>query len=106
MSTSTEVTAGAAAEQRPAGHKRQLSEGARAERRLGWLLCAPAVIIMVAVAAYPIIYSVWLSLQRYDLRFPDQAKFIGLANYGAVLSSPYWWQALRNTVIITVVSVA
>ena len=37
---------------------RPLSEGARAERRLGWLLCAPAVVIMVAVAAYPIIYSV------------------------------------------------
>jgi multiple sugar transport system permease protein len=49
---------------------------------------------------------VWLSLQRYDLRFPDQAKFIGLENYGAVLSSPYWWAALRNTVIITVISVA
>ncbi|WP_423278684.1 carbohydrate ABC transporter permease, partial [Escherichia coli] len=90
----------------PARHKTKLSEGARAERRLGWLLCAPAVIIMVAVAAYPIVYSVWLSLQRYDLRFPDQAEFIGLENYGAVLSSPYWWQALRNTVIITVVSVA
>jgi len=89
----------------PARPKAKLSEGARAERRLGWLLCAPAVVIMVAVAAYPIIYSVWLSLQRYDLRFPDQAKFIGLENYGAVLSSPYWWAALRNTVIITIISV-
>jgi len=89
----------------PARPRAKLSEGARADRRLGWLLCAPAVIIMVAVAAYPIIYSVWLSLQRYDLRFPDQAKFIGLENYGAVLSSPYWWAALRNTVIITIISV-
>jgi multiple sugar transport system permease protein len=67
MSTSTEVTAGAAAEQRPAGHKRQLSEGARAERRLGWLLCAPAVIVMIAVTAYPVGYAVWLSLERYNL---------------------------------------
>jgi multiple sugar transport system permease protein len=90
----------------PARRKAKLSEGARAERRLGWLLCAPAVIVMVAVAAYPIVYSVWLSLQRYDLRFPEQAKFIGLENYGAVLSSPYWWAALRNTVIITIISVA
>jgi multiple sugar transport system permease protein len=90
----------------PARPRTKLSEGARAERRLGWLLCAPAVIIMLAVAAYPIIYSVWLSLQRYDLRFPDQAEFIGLENYGAVLSSPFWWSALRNTVIITVISVA
>ena len=36
---------------------------------------------MVAVTAYPILYSVWLSLQRYDLKFPDEREFIGLANY-------------------------
>jgi multiple sugar transport system permease protein len=106
MSTSTEVAAGAAAEQRPAGHKRQLSEGARAERRLGWLLCAPAVIVMIAVTAYPVGYAVWLSLQRYNLELPNAVKFVGLSNYGAVLSSPYWWQALWVTVLITVVSVA
>jgi len=90
----------------PAKGRKPLSEGARAERRLGWLLCAPAVIIMVAVTLYPIGYSIYLSLQRYDLRFPDQAKFIGLDNYVAVLTSPYWWIAFWNTVIITVVSVA
>jgi multiple sugar transport system permease protein len=87
-------------------HRKRLSEGARAERRLGWMLCAPAVVVMIAVAAFPILYAVWLSLQRYDLRFPQQAHFIGLANYGAVLSSPYWWHALVVTLIITIVSVA
>src|SRR5262249_33013392 len=85
---------------------RRLAEGARAERRLGGLLCAPAVVVMLAVAAFPIIYAIWLSLQRYDLRFPQQAKFIGFSNYGAVLSSPYWWHALWVTLIITIVSVA
>ena len=83
-----------------------LTPAARAERRLGWALCAPAVVVMLAVAAYPVAYSVYLSLERYDLRFPDQAKFIGLGNYTAVLSSPYWWNALVNTVVITVASVA
>ncbi|MGZ4705155.1 MAG: carbohydrate ABC transporter permease [Acidimicrobiales bacterium] len=107
MTTTAAPTAAVVTEAAPTkARKRQLSEGARAERRLGWMLCAPAVIIMVAVAAYPIIYSVYLSVQRYDLRFPDQAKFIGFDNYTAVLSSPYWWDALRNTVVITVISVA
>jgi multiple sugar transport system permease protein len=87
-------------------HRKQLSEGARADRRLGWILCAPAVVVMIAVAAVPILYAIWLSLQRYDLRFPQQAKFIGFSNYGAVLSSPYWWHALWVTLIITIVSVA
>src|SRR6516162_11352504 len=106
MTTGTEVVTTAEPEVTGRRRRPRLSEGARAERRLGWLLCAPAVIVMLAVAAFPILYAVWLSLQRYDLRFPQLAHFVGLSNYGAVLSSPYWWHALIVTLIITVVSVA
>jgi multiple sugar transport system permease protein len=81
------------------------NEGKRAERRLGLLLCAPAVIIMLAVCAYPILYAFWLSLNRADLRTPNANKFIGLDNYVTVLSSSTWWTAVWVTVIITVVSV-
>ncbi len=107
MSTSTQVAAETAAE-KPTGRRRKppLSEGAKAERRLGWWLCAPAVIVMIAVTAYPVVYAIWLSLQRYNLELPNEVKFIGFANYGAVLTSPYWWQALWVTVLITVISVA
>ncbi|MQS17783.1 sugar ABC transporter permease [Streptomyces kaniharaensis] len=83
----------------------KISEGSRQERRLGWLLCAPAVLVMTAVTAYPIGYAVYLSLQRYDLRFPQRARFVWFDNYAAVLSSSYWWQALWVTVLITAVSV-
>jgi multiple sugar transport system permease protein len=86
--------------------RRRLSEATRAERRFGWLLCAPAVIVMAAVAFYPIIYAIYLSLQRYDFRFPNLTHFVGLSNYGAVLSSGIWWQAFWVTIVITVVSVA
>jgi multiple sugar transport system permease protein len=89
----------------PSDAKTGLSERAKSERRLGLLLCTPAIIAMVAVTAYPIGYAIWLSLQRYDLRFPDQREFVGLANYQAVLTSDVWWQALFNTVLITVISV-
>jgi multiple sugar transport system permease protein len=105
VTAGTKVAAGEQTEATPR-HRKQLSEGARAERRLGWLLCAPAVLVMIAVAAVPILYAIWLSLQRYDLRFPQQAHFVGLSNYGAVLSSPYWWHALVVTLIITIVSLA
>ncbi|WP_433268667.1 carbohydrate ABC transporter permease [Actinosynnema sp. CS-041913] len=85
--------------------KAALSEGKKAERRLGLLLCAPAVIVMAAVAGWPIIYSLWLSLQRYDLKFPDRQEFVGLDNYVTVLTNPYWWNAMWITIVITVVSV-
>jgi multiple sugar transport system permease protein len=61
---------------------------------------------MVAVTAYPIGYAIYLSLQRYILSSPQLNKFVGFSNYGAVLTSPYWWHALVVTVIITAVSVA
>ncbi len=93
------------AETPPKKGKPVLSEGKRAERKLGWLLCAPAAIVMVAVTGWPIIYSLWLSLQRYDLRFPDQREFVGLDNYIAVLSDGYWWTAFGVTTGLTVVSV-
>ena len=106
MTVNAPVAAGAeAVREQPPGHKKQLSEGAKAERRLGWLLCAPAVIVMIGVTGYPIIYALWLSLLRDNLELPQDVKFIGLANYGAVLSSSYWWTALEVTLIITVFSV-
>ncbi|WP_067498761.1 carbohydrate ABC transporter permease [Actinoplanes sp. TFC3] len=88
-------------------HRRKapLSEGKRQERKLGWLLCAPAAIVMVAVTAYPILYSFWLSLQRYDLRFPADRQFVWFENYVTVLSNSYWWTAFGVTMLITVVSV-
>ncbi|MFN2559825.1 MAG: carbohydrate ABC transporter permease [Jatrophihabitans sp.] len=108
MTIETTKSTGASAapvESRRSG-KTPLSEGAKAERRLGWMLCAPAVVVMVAVTAYPIAYAVYLSLERYDLRFPNQSKFIGFDNYVAVMSSSYWWASLFRTLIITLVSVA
>jgi len=83
-----------------------LTERARAERKLGLLLTMPAVIVMVLVAGFPIVYAFWLSLHRADLRFPNLTAWIGLDNYISVLSSHTWWTDVFNTVIITVFSVA
>jgi multiple sugar transport system permease protein len=77
-----------------------------AERRLAFLLIAPAVTLMLAVMAYPICYAVWLSLQRNNLATPGDTAFVGLANYQTVLTDRYWWTALAVTLGVTVVSVA
>src|SRR3954454_9913081 len=88
-----------------ASHTGGLTDRAKAERKLAWLLCAPAVAVMLLVAGFPIIYAFWLSLRRADLRFPDASKFIGLSNYSAVLQSTTWWRDFGNTMFITVISV-
>jgi multiple sugar transport system permease protein len=89
------------------GGRRPAATGrARSERRLGWMLCAPAVIVMLLVTAYPIVYAIVLSLQNLDLRFPNDTSWAGLTNYKTVLTASLWWQDVWNTVFITVVSVA
>ncbi len=82
------------------------SDRARSERRLAYMLCAPAVIAMLIVTGYPIGYAFYLSLQKFDLRFPDDKEFVGLSNYGDVLTSSTWWGDVGTTLIITVASVA
>jgi multiple sugar transport system permease protein len=86
--------------------KAPVTERAKAERKLAWMLCAPAVGLMLLVTAYPIGYAIVLSVQDVDLRFPDEGGFAGLSNYAAVLTSGLWWQTLFNTVFVTVASVA
>jgi len=99
--------AGVAAPSAAAGPgKKRISDRARSERKLAYMLCAPAVVAMLLVTGYPIGYAVYLSLQRFDLRFPDDKQFVGLSNYGDVLTSTTWWSDVGTTVLITAASVA
>ena len=100
MSAVAETTAA------PARKQPKVTDRTKAERKLAWMLCAPAVIVMLAVTAYPVLYAVYLSLLRADLRFPNDRTWVGLENYGTVLSSSLWWSDVWHTVLITVISVS
>jgi multiple sugar transport system permease protein len=89
-----------------AGTPAKTSSRTRSERKLAWMLCAPAVLAMLLVTAYPIAYAVVLSLQNVDLRFPDENSFAGLSNYVTVLTSSLWWTDIFNTVFLMVTTVA
>jgi multiple sugar transport system permease protein len=73
---------------------------------LAAFLVAPALVVMLVVTVYPIVDTFILSLQRSDLRFPNATKFIGLSNYGHVLTSHVWWADVLHTTIITVIAVS
>ena len=84
-----------------------MTDRARAERRLAYLLCAPAVLAMLLVTGYPIGYAIYLSLQQVDLRFPDEREFVGLVELRrGPHARPVVGRTCSNTVIITVASVA
>ena len=77
----------------------------RSERRLAAWMISPSLAVIVLVAAYPIGYAVWLSLNEYRVKTPGQSRFAGLKNYSTALGSSEFWEAFRTTFIFTGISV-
>jgi raffinose/stachyose/melibiose transport system permease protein len=74
-------------------------------RLQGWALLAPALLIYAVFALYPLIDVFVLSFQKWNGLAPVR-EFVGLENYRFILSDdPVFWQALRNTVIWTILAV-
>jgi multiple sugar transport system permease protein len=105
VSTTTPTAPPEARAPRREVRKAQMTDRARHERKLGWLLAGPAFFVMLAVTAYPILNAIWLSLFEYRLTDPSGRRFIGLGNYGLILSDGLFWQAFLTTTVITVVTV-
>ena len=81
------------------------SQRAKSEARLGWLLAGPAFFVMLFVVLYPILQAVYDSLFNYRLTAPGDREFVGLGNYGVILTDPVFWKDLGVTLLITVVTV-
>ncbi len=86
--------------------KPAFSERVRGERRLGIYLTLPSYVVMLLVTAYPLGYALVLSLYNYRLTDPQGRSFVGLGNYGVILTDPVWWNDFVTTLAITVVTVA
>ena len=94
--------AGAAARR---GLARPSPFSAWAERHIGWLLAAPAVLLILALTAYPLAYSLWVSFVNYDFLVPGHA-FVGLRNFAQVIADPEARSALGVTAVLSVLNVA
>lgn len=69
------------------------------------MLVLPALILILAITIYPLIYSLWLAFHQWDLQTPG-TPFIGFDNFSAALHDDRMWNALRNTLLIVVVGIA
>jgi ABC-type sugar transport system permease subunit len=79
---------------------------AASDRRLGYALVAPAVIVLLAITAYPIIANLWNSFHFDNLSFAGLPhKFVGAANYTKMFTSPQWLAALERTLAFTVATI-
>ncbi len=72
----------------------------RAESRAGRLFVTPALALIGVFFAIPVVGALLLSFTDFDIYSigdPTNTRFVGLSNYRALLASPLFWTALRNT---------
>lgn len=81
-----------------------LSPGERAERLKGYILAAPAVILLFIFTVYPLCYLVYRSLYGGNL-ITKNPKFVGLDNYTTLIESGDFHQVLGNTIVYTLITV-
>jgi len=72
----------------------------------GYVFIAPALILLAAVAVYPLMETMRISLHEFSLLSPADRKFIGFANYATMLRDERFWNSLLNTVLFSFSSVA
>ncbi|MGE0812911.1 MAG: carbohydrate ABC transporter permease [Vicinamibacterales bacterium] len=76
------------------------------DRRDGWLLVAPALAVIVAVALVPIVATAWTALHGHDLRLPWLGRpFVGAGNFVEAAGDPRARAAVLHTVVFALVSV-
>lgn len=75
------------------------------ERESGTPYLIPALLLLSFITIYPILYVLYLSLQRRLLIF-DISEFVGLGNYIFLMNDARFWNALKNTAYFTTLSVS
>ncbi len=77
------------------------------EQLVPYLFILPSMLFLGAILGFPILYSVVISFQKYNLEtlISKNAQFVGFQNYVAVLNNPAFAVALTHSLIFTFFSI-
>lgn len=76
-----------------AQEKRQVRRPNR-DRFIAWVWIGPAIVFVGVFLIYPVLYTLWLSLQN-----SDSSRFVGLKNYATIFSDRNMLEVLRNNIL-------
>ena len=80
----------------------------RSAGRVPWLdwMVVPTLLVLAVVVGYPVVYTLLLSVQDYNLLEIEPARYVGAENFAKIFSDRIFWQSLWNTAYYTFGSVA
>ena len=73
---------------------------------LGYAFVLPTTLLLGLIVLYPTARGVVMAFQELSLLSPNQVTWVGLENFGEMFGSPDFWEALTNTVLLTVSAVS
>ena len=85
---------------------RRLHSASASASRAAVGLLSPTVLILAFVVVYPLFDAVRLSLLNYRLTKPEAIHFVLFGNYLNMIKDRIFWQALSNTIVFTLGTVA
>jgi cellobiose transport system permease protein len=97
---SREAVAGTPAGLAPRRRTRRSPLGSRA----AYAYVAPFFVLFAAFGLYPFVYTAWMSLHSVNLENVDASTWVGLDNYVKLFHNTLFWNALKNTFTIGVIS--
>jgi len=74
-------------------------------KRLPILLLLPAIVLMLFVIGFPMLYSLYLSFTNFTLLSSGSAKFVGLQNYATLFKDQVFLRALLRTILYMLIAV-
>ena len=83
--------------------KRRISPAQRREWLQGYLFAAPFLIGFTVFVAFPMLYSIWLMFQRWDLL--SAPEFVGFRNIQRAFTDELALKSLLNSLIYTIFAV-
>ena len=97
-----------------AKRKRKRKTLSEVRQHQAWKLLLPALIVLLMVAALPLLKTIWFSFTDANINNLDEYNFIGFGNYLSfedgewygILADPIWWRSVWNTVTFTTISVS
>lgn len=76
------------------------------DRNLKWIYTLPAVLFVLVMMLFPIIYTVRISFFEWSMSAMTPPKWVGLDNYAALLADGRFWHATGATFYFTFVALA
>jgi trehalose/maltose transport system permease protein len=91
--------------QAPAAVPGRSSRLTRQRTAAAWMFVAPMILVLAAVAGWPLLRTIWFAFTDANLADLNAAAFVGVENFAYLLTDPDWWVAVKNTFVFTVTSV-